>query len=146
MAKVKTVVETKTLANAATLLRKGARAYVGLYGAAFERAQMRTNQLIGATDGLFDTLVIRGTDIEARAVNMAKFAQIKASDRVSSAADRVADFVPVAANSRVSELEAEVAALNARIAKFAKPVKKSAPKSKAYKAKMATDKTVKKAA
>jgi len=43
MAKVKAdiKIEAKPAANAAALLRKGTRAYIGLYGAAFQRAQMR---------------------------------------------------------------------------------------------------------
>ncbi len=140
MAKVKTeeVLQTKPVVKATALLRKGTRAYIGIYGAAFQRAQMRFEQVKGATDGLFTDLVIRGTEIENRAVGMAKIAQIKTSDRFSAATDKVADLVPVAANSRVAELELEVAQLNAKISKLAKPAKKSAAK-----AKMTTEKTSK---
>jgi len=69
MAKVKAdiKIEVKPVANAAALLRKGTRAYIDLYGAAFQRAQMRFEQVKGATDGLFTDLVERGTEIENRA-------------------------------------------------------------------------------
>ena len=140
MAKVKTTVKTeaKPVATTAALLRKGTRAYIGLYGAAFQRAQLRFEQVKGATDGLFGDLVVRGTDIENRAVSMAKIAQIKASDRFNATAEKVADFVPVAANSRVAELELEIAELNAKLTQLVKPAKKTAAK-----AKMSTEKTSK---
>lgn len=141
MAKVKAniTVEAKPVVKATALLRKGTRAYIGLYGAAFQRAQMRFEQVKGATDGLFNDLVIRGADIENRAVGIAKIAQIKTSDRISAATDKMANFVPVAANSRVAELELEVAQLNAKISKLATPAKKTT----ASKVKMTTQKTSK---
>jgi len=141
MAKVKTNTPTgtKPSVKATKLLRNGTRAYIGLYGAAFQRAQLRLEKYKSATDGLFGDLVARGTEIETRALDMAKIAQIKTSDSFSAATDKVADFVPLAANSRVAELELEVAKLNAQISKLAKPVKKSTVK----KAKMNTKKTSK---
>ena len=141
MAKVKAdiKIEVKPVANAAALLRKGTRAYIGLYGAAFQRAQMRFEQVKGATDGLFTDLVERGTEIENRAVDMAKLAKTKSSDGISAATDKVADFVPVAANNRVAELELEVAQLNAKISKLVKSAKKAAKPA----AKMSTDRTTK---
>lgn len=141
MAKEKTETQNnaKPAVKATMLLRKGTRAYIGLYGAAFQRAQKRFEQVKGAADGLFTDLVARGTEIEGRAIDIAKVAQIKTSDRFAAATDKVADFVPVAANSRVAELETEVAELNAQISKLAKPVKKTA----INKAKMKTEKTPK---
>ena len=53
--------------KATELLRKGALAYVGLYGAAYDRAQLRISQARQATDGLFDTLVAKGEEIETSA-------------------------------------------------------------------------------
>jgi len=141
MAKVKknATEETKPAQKATALLRKGTRAYIGLYGAAFQRAQLRFEQVKGATDGLFTDLVVRGTEIENRAMDMAKVAQIKTSDRLSAATDKVSDVMPVAANSRVAELELEVAELNAKISKLAKTSKKSVTP----KVKMTTEKTSK---
>jgi len=60
-------------------------------------------------------------------------------DGISAATDKVADFVPVAANNRVAELELEVAQLNAKISKLVKSAKKAAKPA----AKMSTDRTTK---
>lgn len=141
MAKAKTKVaktaQTKTIKPLA-LLRKGTLAYVGLHGAAFERAKFRFEQVRGATDGLFDTLVEKGTDIEAQAGVFAKGAQAKATETFSATSAKVRGVLPTASNDRVEELEAEVAALNKKISAMAKKAAKPARK-----AKMTTAKTVK---
>ena len=64
--KTKTTKTTKTQKTSA--VRKGALAYLGLYGVAYERAVMRAEQVKGlyatkvkgSTDGLFTELVARG--------------------------------------------------------------------------------------
>jgi len=145
MAKTKTTkavetVETETL-KATALLRKGALAYVGLHGAAYERAKFRFEQVRSATDGLFETFVEKGEELEAKAAILAKTAQDKASETFADTSAKVKNVIPTASNDRVSELEAEVAALNKKITamtkKASKPVKK---------VKMTTEKTAKKAA
>ena len=136
--KIETKKTTKPALNAAALLRKGTRAYIGLYGAAFQRIQMRLEQGKGATDGLFAELVSRGTEIEKRAANIAVVAQTKTMERLSIVTDKAANFIPVAANNRVAELELEVAQLNAQIEDLAKRAKKSKAKVK-----MTTEKTSK---
>ena len=133
-------VETETL-KATALLRKGALAYVGLHGAAYERAKFRFEQVRSATDGLFETFVEKGEELEAKAAILAKTAQDKASETFADTSAKVKNVIPTASNDRVSELEAEVAALNKKITamtkKASKPVKK---------VKMTTEKTAKKAA
>lgn len=133
-------VETESL-KATALLRKGALAYIGLHGAAYERAKFRFEQVRGATDGLFDTFVEKGEELEAKATIFAKAAQDKASETFADTSAKVKGVIPAASNDRVSELEAEVAALNKKISamtkKASKPVKK---------VKITTEKTVKKAA
>jgi len=136
--KIETTATVKPVLKATELLRKGTRAYIGLYGAAFQRVQMRFEQGKGATDGLFTDLVSRGTEIETRAVNLAMVAQTKTMERLSTVTDKAANFVPVAANNRVAELELEVAQLNAQIEDLAKRAKKSKAKVK-----MTTEKTSK---
>lgn len=120
------VTETNTL-KATAMLRKGTMAYIGLYGAAFERAQMRFNQVRTATDGLFGELVVKGEEIEAKATVLAKGAQIKATEQYTETSGKIRSVLPKASNDRVSELEAEVAKLNKKIVtmgkKAAKPVK-----------------------
>jgi len=119
------------------LLRKGALAYIGLYGAAFEAAKTRFATVRSSTDGLFDELVEKGTDIEAKASVFAKGAQLKATDRFSASTAKVRSVLPTASNDRVEELEAEVTKLNKKIAAMAK--KKAAAK----RVKITTEKTVK---
>lgn len=148
MAKTKTTkaveaAEKETL-KATALLRKGVLAYVGLHGAAYEGAKFRFEQVRGATDGLFDTFVEKGEELEAKATVFAKGAQEKAAETFSDTTAKVKGVLPTASNDRVEELEAEVAALNKKISGL---VKKAAPKkTAAKKVKMTTEKTVKKAA
>jgi hypothetical protein len=149
MAKTKTTkaVEKTTEAakketlKATALLRKGVLAYVGLHGAAYERAKFRFEQVRGATDGLFETFVEKGEELEAKATVFAKDAQVKASETFADTTAKVKSAMPTASNDRVSELEAELSVLNKKIAtmtkKAAKPVKK---------VKITTEKTAKKAA
>jgi len=148
MAKAKT---TKTATKAAqketlkatALLRKGALAYIGLHGAAYERAKFRFEQVRGQADGLFDTFVEKGEELEAKATIFAKDAQIKASATFSDTTAKVRGVMPTASNDRVEELEAEVIALNKKISAL---TKKAAKKSPAKKVKLTTEKIVKPAA
>ncbi|MDB2439322.1 hypothetical protein N9W89_11450 [Hellea sp.] len=87
MAKTKTTTAKKTAktaqketVKATALLRKGVLAYIGLHGAAYERAKFRFEQVRGATDGLFGTFVEKGEELEAKAAVLAKDAQTKASE------------------------------------------------------------------
>ena len=135
MAKAKATqkVETKTL-KATALLRKGTLAYIGLYGAAFDRAKFRVSQVRGATDGLFDTLVVKGEEIEGKATVFAKGAQDKVTETFSTTTSKMRGVLPTASNDRVEELEAEVAKLNKKIAAMAKK------KATAKKVKIKTEK------
>ncbi|WP_034389174.1 hypothetical protein [Hellea balneolensis] len=140
-AKKATKTTQKEAVKATALLRKGVLAYVGLHGAAYERAKFRFEQVRTSTDGLFDTFVEKGEELEAKAADLAKVAQVKASETFTDTTAKVRGVMPTASNDRVSELEAEVTALNKKIAamtkKATKPVKK---------VKMTTEKTVTKAA
>ena len=108
MAKTKTAkkVEKETVKSVA-LLRKGALAYIGLYGAAYERAKFRFEQVRGGADGLFETLVVKGEEIEGKATVFAKGAQIKATETFTATTSKVRGVLPTASNDRVEELEAE---------------------------------------
>ena len=151
MAKAKTTKAAKKTTKAAqketlkatALLRKGVLAYVGLHGAAYERAKFRFEQVRGATDGLFDTFVEKGEELEAKATILAKGAQEKATETFADTTAKVRGVLPTASNDRVEELEAEVAALNKKISALSK---KAAKKTPAKKVKMTTEKIVKKAA
>lgn len=137
--KTSKVAQKETLKTTA-LLRKGALAYVGLHGAAYERAKFRFEQVRGVTDGLFDTFVEKGEEIEAKATVFAKGAQEKATETFTDTTAKVRGILPTASNDRVEELEAEVAALNKKISGL---TKKTAKKVPAKKVKMTTEKTVK---
>jgi len=128
--------ETNTL-KARAFVRKGALAYVGLYGAAYERAQLRWNQLRTSTDGLFDTLVVKGEEIESKAGVVFKTTQTKVTERFEEGTEKVRSILPVSANDRVEEMEAEIKALNKKIVALGKKAKTST------KAKLKTEKTVK---
>ena len=127
----------KTTLNAREIVRKGALAYVGLYGAAYERAQLRWNQLRTSTDGLFDTLVEKGEEIETKAGDVFKTTQTRVTERFEDGAERVKSVLPISANDRVEELEAEIKALNKKITAMGKKASTSAK----TRAKMKTTKT-----
>jgi len=128
----------KTTQKATAMLRKGTLAYVGLYGAAFDRAKFRFAQARQATDGMFDTLVARGETIETKATVIAKDAQAKAMATYATTSEKVRDALPIGANDRVEDLEAEIATLNKKINAVSKKAK---PVSKETKASMKTEKT-----
>lgn len=140
MAKTKTTKQTKTktpVAKPTAILRKGALAYVGLYGAAYATAKTRFDTMRGSADGFLDSLVEKGEDIEAKAIVLAKAAQNTASETLTTSTHKVRSVLPTASNDRVEELEAEVTKLNKKIAAMAK--KNAANK----KVKITTEKTVK---
>ncbi len=131
-------VETNTL-TARGIARKGALAYVGLYGAAYERAQLRWSQVRSTTDGLFDQLVERGEEIEVKATEAFKTTQTKVSEGIEAGTERVKAVLPASANDRVAELETEIKALNKKIVALGKKATTSAK----TKVKMKTEKTSK---
>lgn len=102
-------------------LRKGALAYIGLHGLAYERAQFRAEQLKNASGELFETLVKKGEKLEGKGLELTKEARAKASDLVEDSVETVKNVVPFGGrDNRVEELEAEVATLNKKIAALSK--------------------------
>ena len=126
--RVKTRIETTT-----KLARKGFRAYVGLYKAAYEKAQP---VIVKASKG-FNDLAEKGETVETAAIVIAKDARGKAVKTAEGAAAKVRSVLPIAANDasadRIAELEAEVAKLKKKAAKPAAK-KVAAPKVEAEKA------------
>jgi vacuolar-type H+-ATPase subunit I/STV1 len=121
--------------KATSTLRKGALAYLGLYGFAAERAAKRVDQVKGlyanATDGLFEDLVARGEKVEELALDTAKTAQKRAVETFETTTGKVKSVVPFGANDRVEELEAEIKSLTKKMSALAK--KASARKDAAKK-------------
>jgi len=123
MAKAKTTKKTTKTAKTADVspIRKGALAYVGLYGLAYERAQMRADQLKTASGELFDTLVKKGQVLETKGLELTKDTRAKATDMVETSVETVKNVVPFGGrDNRVEELESEVAALNKKISALSK--------------------------
>lgn len=114
------------IATARKLARKGALAYVGVYGLAYERAQLRFGQLKSSTDGLFDQLVERGEDLEAKATETFKGTRTAVTERFEDGTEKVKSFLPISANDRVEELQTEIEALNKKIVALGKKAKTTA--------------------
>jgi len=133
----------KNSVKATAMLRKGALAYVGLHGAAFERAKMRTEQVRGLSTKFFGEMVEKGEEIETQATKIAKDAQKSATETFEDTTTKVKSFVPsnilpFSKTDRVSELEAEVTALNKKITALSKKTTATAKKP----VKVTTEKTV----
>ena len=138
--KVEKAVETNT-DKATAILRKGALAYVGLYGAAYERAKLRTEQARNFSNKFFGEMVEKGEEIEVQATKLAKDAQKTATETFEETSEKVKSFVPsnilpFSKKDRVEELEGEVAALNKKIATLSKKTTAKKP------VKVTTEKTV----
>ena len=131
-------------------LRKGALAYLGLYGFAAERATKRAEQVkalyTNTTDGLFQDLVERGEQVEKFALGTAKTAQKRAVETFETTTDKVKSAVPFGANDRVEELQAEIQSLNKKISALSKKASKPRKSTTVKKQIMATEKTAKTAA
>lgn len=135
------VVETaeNNIQRATTLLRKGTLAYFGMYGAAYEQAQTRFKQARQNSDELFETFVKKGEEMEAQAGDFFKGTQSKVTETYEENAKKVRSILPISANDRVEELEAEIKALNKKIVAMGKQARSTAKTAK----KTATEKTVK---
>ena len=146
--KTETKTETKiTLDDVRATARKSALAYVGLYGLAYERAQLRLDQLKTGTGTLVETLIKRGEVIEEKGLELTKDARAKATELRKETVETVSKVVPLdkvmnRADRRVEELEAEVKTLNKKI----KALSKKAATPRATTTKTQTAKTAKKAA
>ncbi len=110
----------------AEVLRKGWLAYLGLYGAAYERVKPLTAKAGDAFEGL----VAKGETVETGAQELAGGVRARAQGFYGDGVARVRSVMPKlgGGRARVDELEAEVAALNKKIASL---TKKPAAKRKA---------------
>lgn len=108
--------ETETL-SPAEMVRKGWLAYLGLYGAAYERVKPMTEKY---TDVL-EELIAKGETVETNAKEVAETARERATGFYGEGLSRVRGIVPnVARKNRVEELEAEIEALNKKVATLSK--------------------------
>ena len=132
MTKAKTTKKTKktvkTEAKTTAILRKGLRAYVGVYGAAyeaalpvFEKAAKNYNEY-AAKGEVLETLV------STYAKDTNKNVRAFAAKRFEKRAAQLRSFIPAplktGANDRVAELETEITKLNKKIVKLSKAAPK----------------------
>lgn len=130
----KTTKTTKRTLKTPAALRKGLRAYVGVYGAAYERALPVFEKITKN----YDEFATKGEKLENVASSYAKDLRTKAKTRLETRAAKIRAFFPKAANDRVAELEAEIVKLNKKLAAKAK----AAPKKTAKRVTKVTKKAV----
>ena len=106
-----------TQVTPAEMLRKGWLAYLGLYGAAYERVKPVTEKYVG----VFEDLIAKGETVETNAQEVAETVRERASGFYGEGISRVRNFVPSPAKAgRVQELEAEIEELNKKVAALTK--------------------------
>ena len=128
--------QEKQIVNPVEVVRNGWLAYLGLYGAAYERVKPRFENLGDKTADLFGELVEKGETIEASAQGRFSDVRERANGFYGNGFEKVRDFMPkFQGDERVEELEEEIEALNKQIAML----------SKKTTAKKATRKTTKRA-
>ncbi len=125
---------TKTIDK--PLWRRSASAYIGLYGIAYDRAQLRSTQARELTENLFEFLSEKGETTFKQAELLAKQAQKGAWTNYSATADKVAEILPAPfkAKSKVTRMEDEVVELRAQLERMANAVTPTAPKTAKKKA------------
>ena len=120
MTKAKMTKTVKTTTKTTEALRKGFRAYVGMYGAAYERALPVLEKAVKS----YDEYAVKGEKLETAATVYAKdtTASVRtfAGKRFAMRSAQIRSFLPGAANDQVAELEATITKLNKKIAKFSK--------------------------
>ncbi len=125
----KTTKITKYTFTTPAAVQKGFRAYVGMFGAAYERAV----PVLEKAAKNYDDYAARGEKLETSATSFVKDTRKTvtefAAKRYEMRAAKVRSFFPPravkAANDRVVELETEIAKLNKKIVALAKkPTKK----------------------
>ena len=120
MTKAKTTKTARTTTKTTEALRKGFRAYVGMYGAAYERALPVFEKAVKS----YDEYAVKGEKLETVATVYAKdtTASVRtfAQKRYAMRSAQLRSFMPGAANDQVAELEATITKLNKKIAKFSK--------------------------
>lgn len=126
-------VKTNFVANLKTpaIVRKGFRAYVGMFGAAYEAATPVFDKAVKN----YDDYAVRGEKLETVATTYAKDTRKTVTEfakaRLTKRSAQLRSFVPGAANDRVVELEAEIAKLNKKIVTMAKSTAKKVTKKAA---------------
>lgn len=99
-------------------IRKGWLAYIGMYGAAYDRA---TQVLTGKGAEIFEEFVAKGEEVEDRAQDAVESFRERANINTERfSLEGLRNMLPAARKSRVEDLEAEIEALNKKVASLSK--------------------------
>jgi hypothetical protein len=112
------------LTKSTEALRKGFRAYIGLYGTAYDRIV----PVVKSATKNYNEWAEKGEKLENEALTFAKDFRANAQKTVEGTVGKVRSVLPRAANDRVEELEAEIARLNKKLTASAKKAPKKAVK------------------
>lgn len=110
------------------ILRKGFLAYIGLYGAAFERLKPRLDEVNEKTTDVFGDLVNKGEELEATAQETIQSVRSRATETYAPRIEKVRNVLPKFGskssndNTRVAELESEIEALSKKVTSLSKKV------------------------
>lgn len=134
-----TAIQTYNSLKPVQAVRKARRAYVGLFGLAYDRAALRLAKLRATRETLMNDFVAKGETVEADAQGMIKDAQSKAGDMAADAGTKAARMIPNLTlpaltgrkAARIAELEGEIAALSTKLDGMKKAAKKPAVKKTA---------------
>ena len=127
-----TKTQTKSTEQTQSRIRRNTLAYVGLYGLAYDRAQIRRRQAKELTTNMFEILSQKGETTVKQAEVLLKQAQTGAWKNYAKTADRVTEVLPKPIKSKVDHLEAELVDLQAKFERMNNAVKpKTVRKAKA---------------
>lgn len=126
-----TKTEAKTrIETTRTRMRRGRHAYIGLYGLAYDRFQMRREQAKALTENLFEDLAEKGETTVKQAEILVKHAQKSVWENYAGATDKLTDALPIKIKSRVELLEDELKALQATFDRLSETAATEAKKAK----------------
>ncbi|WP_306249641.1 hypothetical protein [Parvularcula sp. IMCC14364] len=116
--------ETKQTPKVVEMARNGWLAYIGMYGAAFERLQPRLEKLNLNTGDVWNELVAKGEAMEDAAQERIQEVRERAEDRYGDQIERVRELMPKAGkdSSEVEVLHDEIAELNKQITSLKRKV------------------------
>lgn len=131
-----TAIQTYNSLKPVQAVRKARRAYVGLFGMAYDRAALRLAKLRATRETLMNDFITKGETIEADAQDMIKDAQSKAGDMAADAGTKAARMIPNLTlpaltgrkAARIAELQGEIEALSTKLDGMKKAAKKPAVK------------------
>ena len=118
-----TKTQTKSTEQTQSRIRRNTLAYVGLYGLAYDRAQIRRRQAKELTTNMFEILSQKGETTVKQAEVLLKQAQTGAWKNYAKTADRVTEILPKPIKSKVDHLEAELVDLQAKFERMNNAVK-----------------------